>query len=140
MNIGLAVGITLSTFAMRPLIWVFSGMWPSRLRGARATTACFITILEGGAATHERTSELPSVETIGVVLPEESTDTLYAGEFVQLYNRTKFRPKSGALMFCLPWPFISLFIDVELSDPLYKIDLSSTLIMRMFTLMSICRV
>jgi hypothetical protein len=89
MTITRAVGITLLTIAVRQLIGVFSGMWLSRCRGGRVTTACLITVLAGGCASnYEPKPDLESVETIGVVLPDESSEPLEAGDTIQLYNRT----------------------------------------------------
>ncbi len=52
--------------------------------------ACTITILSGGCASNYGPKpDLSSVETIGVYLPEESSEPLEAEEVLQLYNRTE---------------------------------------------------
>jgi len=52
--------------------------------------ACLLGLLVGGCATsYESRPDLTSVETIGVVLPEESSETLEAEDVIQLYNLTK---------------------------------------------------
>jgi hypothetical protein len=62
----------------------------SQQRTRRVVTACAFTILiEGCAANYEPRPDLASVETIGVVLPGETTAPLEAGDVIQLYNRTK---------------------------------------------------
>ena len=89
MTITLAVGITLLTIGVRPLICFLRGLWLNRLRARHVTTACVITILTAGcASSYEPKSDLNSVETIGVVLPDESSEPLEAGDVIQLYNLT----------------------------------------------------
>ena len=90
MTITLAACITLLTVAVRQLICVYRGTWLSPWLGRRVTTACLITVLAGGCASNSAPKpDLESVKAIGVVLPEESTQTPHAKDFVQLYNRTK---------------------------------------------------
>ena len=58
-------------------------------RRAAVTAACLITVLAGGCASNYAPKpDLESVETIGVVLPDESSEPLEAGDTIQLYNRT----------------------------------------------------
>lgn len=58
-------------------------------RARHVTSACVITILAGGCASnYEPKPDFESVETIGVVLPNESSETLEAEGTIQLYNRT----------------------------------------------------
>lgn len=61
----------------------------NRRRALHVTAACVITILTGGCASnYEPKPDLESVETIGVVLPDESSEPLDTGDTIQLYNRT----------------------------------------------------
>jgi hypothetical protein len=71
------------------LICFWRGIWRNRLTARNATTACVVTILTAGCASnYEPKPDLESVETIGVVLPDESSEPLEAGDTIQLYNRT----------------------------------------------------
>ena len=83
------MGIILLIIGVRPLSCFARGMWRNRLRARNATTACVITILTAGCASnYEPKPDLESVGTIGVVLPDESSEPLEAGDAIQLYNRT----------------------------------------------------
>ena len=51
---------------------------------------CLLGLLAGGCATsYEPKPDLTSVETIGVVLPDGSSQTLEAADVIELYNVTK---------------------------------------------------
>jgi hypothetical protein len=83
------MGIILLIIGVRPLSCFSRGMWRNRLRARRLTTACIVTVLTAGCASnYEPKPDLESVETIGVVLPDESSEPLEAGDTIQLYNRT----------------------------------------------------
>ena len=78
-------------------------MWLSRWGGGGVTAACLMAVLAGGCASNYAPKpDLESVETIGVVLPDESSEPLEAGDMIQLYNRTvgedrlKIRPWAPA--------------------------------------------
>ena len=79
---------TLKRF-LHSLVSVLPGMWIGRLTGGRVTAACLMTVVAGGCASNYAPKpDLESVETIGVVLPDESSEPLEAGDTIQLYNRT----------------------------------------------------
>lgn len=89
LTITLAVYITSLAIGARPLICLLPGLWFSRLRSRHVVSACVVTILTAGCASnYEPKPDLKSVETIGVVLPDESVELLEAGDTMQLYNRT----------------------------------------------------
>jgi hypothetical protein len=88
-TITLAAGITVLIVGWRLLNSFFSSMWLSRRWCGRIATACLVTVLVGGCASHyEPKPDLESVKTIGVVLPEESSEPLEASDTIELYNRT----------------------------------------------------
>jgi len=89
LTITLAVCITVLAIGARPLFCLVPGLWFSRLRSRHVVTACVVTILTAGCASnYEPKPDLNSVETIGIVLPDESVEPLEAGNTMQLYNRT----------------------------------------------------
>lgn len=73
---------------INPLI-IGVGLWLNRLTARHVTAACVITILGAGCASnYQPKPDLTLVETIGVVLPNESSEPMEAGNAIQLYNRT----------------------------------------------------
>ena len=83
------MGIILLIIGVRPLTCFSRGIRLNRLRAGHLTTACIVTVLTAGCASnYEPKPDLESVETIGVVLPDESREPLEAGDAIQLYNRT----------------------------------------------------
>ena len=89
MTITIAAGITLLIVGGQLLNSVFSSMWLSRRWCGRIATAYLVTVLVGGCASnYEPKPDLEPVKTIGVVLPEESSEPLEASDTIELYNRT----------------------------------------------------
>jgi hypothetical protein len=89
LTITLAVCITVLAIGARALICLVPGLWFSRLRSRHVVTACVVTIVTAGCASnYEPKPDLNSVETIGIVLPDGSVESLEAGNTMQLYNRT----------------------------------------------------
>lgn len=85
----IAMSITFLVTGLPSLNCALRGMWIGRWRGGRVTAACLITVLAGGCASNYAPKpDFESVETIGVVLPDESSKPLEAGDTIQLYNRT----------------------------------------------------
>jgi hypothetical protein len=73
-----------------PLTCFLHKLQLTRRRAWHIIIACAITILTGGCATsYEPKPDLTSVETIGVILPEASSETLHAEDVIQLYSLTK---------------------------------------------------
>jgi hypothetical protein len=84
-----AMDIILLITGVQLLICFSRGIWRDRLRARHLTTACIVTVLTAGCASnYEPKPDLESIETIGVVLPDESSESLEAGDTIQLYNRT----------------------------------------------------
>jgi len=90
MSIPIAAAVNLLIIDVFPLICFRRKLRLAWRRAWPVITVCAITILVGGCATsYEPRPDLTSVDTIGVVLPEESSETLEAEDVLQLYNLTK---------------------------------------------------
>ena len=94
--IALAVPISLRTMDAPRLSCFWYGLRHTLQAVRHVLIACIITVLSGGCASHYGPKpdngpkpDLSSVETIGVVLPEESSESLEAGDVLQLYKLKK---------------------------------------------------
>jgi hypothetical protein len=68
----------------------YSCMWINRMRLRLVITLGITAILTGGCASnYEPRPDLGSVDTVGVVLPEEPSENLEAEDVIQLHNLTK---------------------------------------------------
>jgi hypothetical protein len=83
------VDTTFLTICMRLPFRVLSGAFLRRSSGWHVAIACFISIYATGCASnYEPKPDLDSVETIGVVLPDRSSEPMGADDVITLYNRT----------------------------------------------------
>ena len=80
MPLTLAVHLALRAIGVLP---------PARWRARHVTAAWILTLLTGGcASSYDPKPNLEPFETIGIVLPSETGESLEAGDVIQLYNLT----------------------------------------------------
>ncbi len=88
--IAFALPINLRTMDAPRLSRFWYGLRHTLQGGRHVLTVLVLTILLGGCASNYGPKpDLATVETIGVVLPEESSEPLEADDVLRLYNRTK---------------------------------------------------
>ncbi len=88
--IAFALPINLRTMDAPRLSRFRYALRPTLQGGGHVLIVVVLTILSGGCASnYGPRPDLSTVETVGVVLPEESSEPLEADDVLRLYNRTK---------------------------------------------------